>query len=160
MVQDTGIGIPPEVMPLIFKEFYQADSALTRPYGGSGLGLAISQRLAQAMKGSIGAESGPGGGSIFTLSLQAAHSASAPRQEDIARHRVAMARHSMVTPPQNRIGVPVVAFANDEIALATLANQVRPAVNLVWTTKPDEIAESVRRERASLVILDSSARQG
>lgn len=64
-VQDTGIGIAGDKLPLLFKEFSQADSATNRKYGGTGLGLAISRRLAEAMGGSIGVTSEPGRGSDF-----------------------------------------------------------------------------------------------
>ncbi len=68
-VEDTGIGIPSETIPLLFKPFTQADSTLRRPFEGTGLGLAISQRLAEAMGGKITIISTPGRGSIFTLRL-------------------------------------------------------------------------------------------
>jgi PAS domain S-box-containing protein len=75
VVRDTGIGIAPEALPLIFEEFRQVDSSLTRRYGGAGLGLAISQRLAEQMHGAITVESEQGVGSTFTLRLPLAVSA-------------------------------------------------------------------------------------
>ncbi|MER3427494.1 MAG: hypothetical protein C4334_05245 [Pyrinomonas sp.] len=68
-VADTGIGIPEEVMPVIFEEFRQADDRLTRAHGGVGLGLAITRKVVQLLGGEIQVESRVGQGSRFRVLL-------------------------------------------------------------------------------------------
>lgn len=66
-VQDSGIGISPEAMQRIFREFQQADNSTTRQYGGTGLGLSISRNLARLLGGDISVVSELGKGSTFSL---------------------------------------------------------------------------------------------
>ncbi|MDT8344375.1 MAG: ATP-binding protein [Thermohalobaculum sp.] len=70
-VADTGIGIQPERLPLIFREFVQVDSSAARRAQGTGLGLAISRRLVRLMDGDIWAEPAPDGrpGTVFRIRL-------------------------------------------------------------------------------------------
>lgn len=68
-ISDSGIGISAEKMELLFKRFSQVDGSNTRRYSGTGLGLAICKQLCEMMGGSIEAESYPGRGSVFTVSL-------------------------------------------------------------------------------------------
>jgi PAS domain S-box-containing protein len=68
-VKDTGIGVPPEKLGLLFDRFMQVDSSLRRKHEGTGLGLAISRELAQLMGGTITVETERDRGSIFTLEV-------------------------------------------------------------------------------------------
>ena len=68
-IQDTGIGIPEEDLPLIFNRFYRVDKARTRDEGGSGLGLSICRQIAEAHKGKIEVESKLGVGARFKIRL-------------------------------------------------------------------------------------------
>jgi signal transduction histidine kinase/DNA-binding response OmpR family regulator len=68
-VSDTGIGIDPTRIPILFERFSQADASIARQYGGTGLGLAICRRLVQAMGGGIGAAPREGGGSVFQFDI-------------------------------------------------------------------------------------------
>ncbi len=68
-VQDTGIGIEPQVLDKLFDRFTQADNSTARQYGGSGLGLAITHELVVLMGGHISARSVPGVGSCFEVAV-------------------------------------------------------------------------------------------
>lgn len=68
-VTDSGVGIPPEKLPLIFDRFYQVDGTDTREGEGTGIGLSLVKELTHLMEGNIRAESIPGQGSRFVLTL-------------------------------------------------------------------------------------------
>ena len=66
-VEDTGIGIPGEQLPLLFEKFHQLDTPYRRRYGGTGLGLALTKQLVELHRGRIEVESSVGVGSVFTV---------------------------------------------------------------------------------------------
>jgi signal transduction histidine kinase len=71
-VADTGEGIDPADLPLLFDRFYRGERSRAREYGGAGLGLAIVRSIVEAHRGRVWAENGQRGGAVFTLVLPAA----------------------------------------------------------------------------------------
>jgi signal transduction histidine kinase len=69
VVEDTGIGIPPDKLERIFDRFFQVDNTSTREFGGTGLGLSIVKAFVDAHQGEISVESVVGQGSRFTVLL-------------------------------------------------------------------------------------------
>ncbi|MGA1840907.1 MAG: sensor histidine kinase [bacterium] len=68
-ISDTGIGISEEDLSQIFNRFFRGDIEEKGIESGSGLGLSIASSIAKIHKGSIRAESKPGEGATFTVSL-------------------------------------------------------------------------------------------
>ena len=70
-VEDSGVGIPPDVLPRIFERFWQVDSSSTRKFQGAGIGLALVRSLSEAMGGEVKVNSQLGHGTTFTVTLPA-----------------------------------------------------------------------------------------
>lgn len=80
-VRDTGIGIAPEHLDRIWEPFWQVEQTRTRRVGGAGLGLSVTRRLARMLGGDVSAESAPGLGSTFRVSIPLNHQAAASNAE-------------------------------------------------------------------------------
>ncbi len=68
-IEDTGIGMSPEVQAKIFEQFTQADASVTRRFGGTGLGTTIAKHLTELLGGHISLQSSEGKGTTFTVQL-------------------------------------------------------------------------------------------
>jgi signal transduction histidine kinase len=68
-VRDTGVGIEPKAMDLIFERFRQVDGSMSRLAGGAGLGLSIVRQIVELLGGTIAVDSTVGEGSVFTVLL-------------------------------------------------------------------------------------------
>jgi signal transduction histidine kinase/ActR/RegA family two-component response regulator len=186
-VTDTGIGIAPEKLHVIFEAFAQEDGSTTRRYGGTGLGLAICARLAEQMAGRVWAESSPGTGSVFhfTASLDAparspanSAQAAAPRPQDHAspqadvRLRVLVAEDN---PVNQKLAVKLlekqghtVYLAADGAEAVTLFEQHRPDVVLMDVMMPNvnglDATATIRRmpngATVPIIAMTANAMQG
>lgn len=153
LVRDTGVGIPAAMLPMIFDRFFQVDGSFTRQRGGIGLGLAISQRLARQMGGSLDATSEEGKGSTFTLVLPIAHQPNGVEPPSSAGAELPDARPAAPA-------VRVLAYSENESALAALRTHVEPSVDLRWTTSPDAVRELAIEQHVELIVLDISSAGG
>jgi len=94
VVEDSGVGIPADVLPRLFSPFTQGDSTTTRRFGGTGLGLSIVRRLTELMGGTVCADSREGAGSRFVVSLRLpAAPAAAPAEAPPVWHPSASGRN-------------------------------------------------------------------
>jgi hemerythrin-like metal-binding protein len=118
-VQDTGIGIIPEMAERLFSAFEQADNSITRHYGGTGLGLSITKKLAQLMGGDAGVASSPGVGSTFWFTARLKKDVSALDTETAAPAGSAEDRLAKDY-PGHRILVVEDEPVNREVTLALL----------------------------------------
>lgn len=83
-VRDSGIGISPDGISNLFKDFSQVDGSASRAFSGSGLGLAISKRIIEGLGGTIGVQSIEGLGSRFWFEIPAPGAAPIPEETDMS----------------------------------------------------------------------------
>jgi CheY-like chemotaxis protein len=146
-VKDSGVGIPPEMLPRVFEMFAQVDRSLDRSQGGLGIGLALVKRLVEMHGGSVEAHSeGQGSGCQFVVRLPLVQGAAAAPQSAPAATPEAE--------PGNEIRVLVV---DDNVDHAESLSQVLRILGYATRTSHDGIsalrlAESYRPHAAVLDI--------
>ena len=154
-VVDTGIGIAPETLPRLFSRFEQAGMDTTRRYGGSGLGLVITRRLAELMGGQAGAESRPGVGSTFWLTVRLRKAA--PATEPSARPAAGAADDANPEEALRRdyAGASVLVVEDNEIN-SEIAVDLLEDVALSVDTAADgvEAVEKARANTYDVILMD------
>ena len=101
-VQDTGAGIPPEALPLVFERFFRADKTRSRESGGIGLGLAIVRSICTAHHGTVSVSSTEGAGSTFRVELPLLHDWIAHRTLPVQPGRPARSSGTPPSAPTNK----------------------------------------------------------
>ncbi|MBF0551962.1 MAG: response regulator [Deltaproteobacteria bacterium] len=147
-VEDTGIGIKPEQLSIIFEAFVQGDSSSTKQYRGIGLGLAITKRLVETMGGSIWVESRPGVGSIFFLTARFEIGSAL----DIVTNEAA-GKHAHLTLNPLRILLAEDDILNQKFGIEVLQRQGH-TVTLANNGK--EVLDLLNKETFDLILMDVS----
>jgi signal transduction histidine kinase len=161
-VIDTGIGLTPAQLSLLFRPFVQTDTSTTRRFGGTGLGLSICKRLAEMLGGDVGVISEPGRGSTFRVTINPGDLWGVRRiSGEEARRRAQMAAASKaieVRPPQPEQASSTAASAEPGSPAAAPAEPLRNRRILLAEDGPDNqrlISFLLRKAGAEVIIVDN-----
>ncbi|HEY9780882.1 MAG TPA: response regulator [Leptolyngbyaceae cyanobacterium] len=161
-VSDTGIGIEPSQLNLLFQPFKQLDSRLNRQYEGTGLGLALTRKLARLHGGDVTVKSTVGEGSEFTLILPgysqepvravSASSASPLRQEQTKTEKSDLTKSTS----RQKISTSkrILLMEGDERHALLLHDYLKSAgYQVKYIQQPNSFLETVRYFKPSLILL-------
>jgi signal transduction histidine kinase/ActR/RegA family two-component response regulator len=163
-VRDTGIGIPPELLPRIFEMFMQADQSLEHSHSGLGIGLTLARQIVELHGGILTASSdGAGTGSAFTVRLPVLPEAepTPPRPRPARTRQVSVAAQRILVVDDERIAAASlgkwltlmgheVRAAHDGVEAVGVAEAFRPDVVLLDISLPKlngyEVARTIRQQ--------------
>ena len=126
-VKDSGIGISPENIDLLFNSFSQVDTSSRKSFGGTGLGLVISKQLAALMKGEVGVESTVGEGSTFWFTMELKETAISPTQQATEVPEISLANFFSTYHPN-------VLLVDDNAVNRKVASEIMRKAGCVVTT--------------------------
>ncbi|NRF69264.1 PAS domain S-box protein [Aquincola sp. S2] len=140
VVEDSGIGVAPQVRERLFQPFEQADGSTTRRFGGTGLGLSICRQLAELMGGAVGMDSDGSSGSVFWLELPL------PEVTDSAGSDSAGAG---IAPPQALDGLRVLVAEDNPVNMLIIVALLRRLGALPLEAENGEQALALARAQAA-----------
>ncbi len=143
-VEDTGIGIKEEQIPLLFESFQQLENSRRRVYGGTGLGLALTKQLVELHGGTIEVESIINQGSSFTVRIPSQPQNQAKFLNNLDKNQTLFAKNKTI----------ILVKSNEEIA--TLIGELLTAANyhFIWLMDGSKVIKKLELLEPSVVILD------
>jgi two-component system, sensor histidine kinase and response regulator len=149
-VEDNGIGIEQDRIPLIFHKFQQLDSTLDRQYEGIGLGLALTKQIVELHGGWVEVESEPGDGSTFTVWL-AAQALKPPKNKTQELAKAIEAKDDQDKQPNKTI----VVVENDQAASSLISDLLTASsYQVVSITETSVAHKQIELWQPDLVIID------
>jgi signal transduction histidine kinase/CheY-like chemotaxis protein len=143
-VSDTGIGIAPADLDLIFQDFVQLDHPIQRRVKGTGLGLPLSKKLATFLGGSVEVQSEPGRGSTFTVRVPRVY-------RDLSQPQVA----ASAVPVYDATGVPILFVEDDPQAIVAYRSYLRGSGFQLISAATTRDAEKILDEiQPAAIVLD------
>jgi PAS domain S-box-containing protein len=146
VIQDSGIGIPENDLDLIFEDFRQQDSQLSRRFEGTGLGLSISKKLTELLNGEIRVESTVGEGSCFEVLLHDVQASFQTMDWDAVNSDISHVKY--------RTGK--VLIIDDELSSLFVLNEVLKKMGLISLTaiSGKDGLNTARKVKPDLIIMD------
>lgn len=153
---DTGVGMNEGQLKRIFEPFSQADNSVTRRFGGTGLGLSISLKIAKALGGDLTAESKPGEGSTFVVTLQMGDTSEfrmvdATEAQELIRLEPKGQNGNVNSLPQSKILVVDDGLANRKLMNLILS---RAGALPVIANNGQEALDAVENEEFDIILMD------
>ncbi len=141
-IEDTGIGISDNNMPLLFEQFKQLEESKTRTHSGTGLGLALTKQLVELLRGKIEVESIIGKGSSFTFWL--------PSQT----YPVCKVKDERQPPPK---GSTIILISQEEEIANLICDLLTVAeYQVIWLIDESTAIKTIKLLEPSIVIVDNS----
>ena len=146
-VEDTGVGIPPDLLSRIFEPFYTTKGRLGESHqAGTGLGLAVSQGIIAAHGGTITAHSRPGMGTRFELRLAAAQGGTTAADPEPQKLEL--------QPCRSRKGAILVADDEGDLREILVTALTRNGYEVIAAADTDEALRALSQRSFGLVISD------